>query len=131
MAFVVVVMKSIITCLQILECGGNLFDAVSLAVKAALHNTRIPKVKAASMDGAAVDLQLSDDPFDCYRLDVSATPCLVTLCKVNITWSYCPCCPDCVVFVLGMKNAGNCSGWSLVVGICSDGPTGPVTTGIS
>ncbi|XP_069675454.1 exosome complex component RRP42 isoform X1 [Periplaneta americana] len=67
----------------ILECGGNLFDAVSLAVKAALHNTRVPKVKAASMDGGSVDLHLSDDPFDCYRLDVSAAPCLVTLCKIG------------------------------------------------
>jgi exosome complex component RRP42 len=28
----------------ILECGGNLFDAVSMAVKAALHSTRIPNV---------------------------------------------------------------------------------------
>ena len=27
----------------ILECGGNLFDAVSIAVKAALSNTRIPR----------------------------------------------------------------------------------------
>lgn len=67
----------------ILECGGNLFDAVSLAVKAALYNTRVPKVKAASIDGGTVDLQLSDDPFDCFRLDVTAAPCLVTLCKIG------------------------------------------------
>lgn len=67
----------------ILECGGNLFDAVSLAVKAALHNVRVPRVKAATLDGGTVDLQLSDDPFDCYHLDVSAAPCLVTLCKIG------------------------------------------------
>lgn len=35
------------------------------------------------MDGGTVDLQLSDDPFDCFHLDVSAAPCLVTLCKVG------------------------------------------------
>ena len=29
----------------ILECGGNLFDAVSMGVKAALHSTRIPNIK--------------------------------------------------------------------------------------
>jgi exosome complex RNA-binding protein Rrp42 (RNase PH superfamily) len=81
--FVIVLMNHVIACLQILECGGNLFDAVSLAVKAALHNTRVPKVKAASMDGGTVDFQLSDDPFDCCHLDVSAAPCLVTLCKVG------------------------------------------------
>lgn len=67
----------------ILECGGNLFDAVSLAVKAALHNTRVPLVTAAAMDGAQVELQLSDDPFESMRLDVSGAPCLVTLCKIG------------------------------------------------
>jgi hypothetical protein len=89
-------LKHVISWLQILECGGNLFDAVSLAVKAALHNVRIPKVKAASLDGGTVDLQLSDDPFDCYHLDVSAAPCLVTLCKVTV------CCivlPACIVLL--------------------------------
>ena len=77
-------MKHVICWLQILECGGNLFDAVSLAVKAALHNVRVPRVKAAALDGGTVDLQLSDDPFDCYHLDVSSAPCLVTLCKVKL-----------------------------------------------
>ena len=32
----------------ILECGGNLFDAVSMGVKAAMHSTRIPNVKVCS-----------------------------------------------------------------------------------
>lgn len=67
----------------ILECGGNLYDAVSLAVKAALHNARIPKVTGRYIDGANVDLELSDDLFDCWRLDVSTAPCLVTLCKIG------------------------------------------------
>ncbi|XP_046687803.1 exosome complex component RRP42-like [Homalodisca vitripennis] len=67
----------------VLECGGNLFDAVSLAVKAALHNTRVPRVTGAEMDGGQVDLTLSDDPFDCWRLDVSTAPLIVTLCKIG------------------------------------------------
>lgn len=29
---------------QVLDSGGNLFDAISIAVRAALSNTRIPKV---------------------------------------------------------------------------------------
>lgn len=66
----------------VLECGGNLFDAVSLAVKAALNNTRVPSVIAAEQDGGQVDLTLSDDPFDCWNLDIKAAPVLVTLCKV-------------------------------------------------
>jgi exosome complex RNA-binding protein Rrp42 (RNase PH superfamily) len=28
---------------QVLECGGNLYDALSMAVKAALHDTRYEK----------------------------------------------------------------------------------------
>ncbi|XP_047525256.1 exosome complex component RRP42 [Pieris napi] len=67
----------------ILECGGNLCDAVSLAVKAALFTTRIPFVKAALMDGGDVDLQLSDDPFDSKPLVVGTAPLLVTLCKIG------------------------------------------------
>ncbi|CAK1544559.1 unnamed protein product [Leptosia nina] len=67
----------------ILECGGNLCDAVSLAVKAALFNTRIPFVKAALMDGGNIDLQLSDDPFDSKRLEVGTAPLLVTLCRMD------------------------------------------------
>ncbi|XP_075970340.1 exosome complex component Rrp42 [Anticarsia gemmatalis] len=67
----------------ILECGGNLCDAVSLAVKAALFNTRIPFVKAALLDGGNVDLQLSDDPYDCKLLDVGSAPLLITLCKIG------------------------------------------------
>jgi exosome complex component RRP42 len=67
----------------ILECGGNLFDAISLAVKAALFNTRIPRVSTAMMDGGSVDLILSDDPYDCDRTDVATVPLLVTLCKIG------------------------------------------------
>lgn len=67
----------------ILECGGNLFDAVSIAVKAALYNTKIPKVTAAAMDGGNVELQLTDDPHDCDRLSVGTFPLLVTVCKIG------------------------------------------------
>ncbi|XKL60954.1 hypothetical protein PGB90_008011 [Kerria lacca] len=67
----------------ILECGGNLYDSVSLAVKSALYNTRIPNVKGTYIDGTNVDLQLSDDLFECWKLDVSKAPCFVTLCKIG------------------------------------------------
>ncbi|XP_041975074.1 exosome complex component RRP42 [Aricia agestis] len=90
----------------ILECGGNLFDAVSLAVKAALFNTRIPFVKAALMDGGNVDLELSDDPYDSKLLDVGSAPLLVTLCKIG---------DKCVVDPSAEEEC--CSVISLVVGI--------------
>uniref|UniRef100_A0A6B2E7S1 Ribosomal RNA-processing protein 42 n=1 Tax=Phlebotomus kandelakii TaxID=1109342 RepID=A0A6B2E7S1_9DIPT len=67
----------------ILECGGNLFDAVSLAVKAALFNTKIPKVSAVQVDGGNVELELTDDIHDCKRLSIERVPLLVTLCKIG------------------------------------------------
>ncbi|XP_076245428.1 exosome complex component Rrp42 isoform X2 [Calliopsis andreniformis] len=53
----------------ILQCGGNLFDAVGAAVKAALYSTEIPKIKTATLDGGEPDIQLSDDAYDCILLD--------------------------------------------------------------
>ncbi|XP_063825790.1 exosome complex component RRP42 [Ostrinia nubilalis] len=90
----------------ILECGGNLCDAVSLAVKAALFNTRIPFVKAALMDGGNVDLQLSDDPYDSKLLNVGSAPLLVTLCKIG---------DRCVVDPSAEEES--CSVISLIVGV--------------
>ncbi|GCC29572.1 hypothetical protein chiPu_0008015 [Chiloscyllium punctatum] len=69
------------TLYRLLECGGNLFDAISLAVKAALHNTRIPKVRVLEDDEGAKEIELSDDPYDCIRLNVENVPCIVTLSK--------------------------------------------------
>lgn len=92
--------------LQILECGGNLYDAVSLAVKGALFNTRLPKVTAALMDGGNVDLTLSEDPFDCVRLQVDSIPILVTICKIG---------EHCVVDPSAEEEV--CSSASLVVGV--------------
>ncbi|KAG8139365.1 putative Exosome complex component RRP42-like protein, partial [Naja naja] len=66
----------------LLECGGNLFDAISIAVKAALFNTRIPKVRVLEDEGGH-EIELSDDPFDCVRLSVYNIPCIVTLSKIG------------------------------------------------
>lgn len=67
---------------QILQCGGNLFDAVGAAVKAALYNTEIPRVITATLDGGEPDIQVSDDPYDCIKLDVTNYPVVLTVCKV-------------------------------------------------
>lgn len=69
--------------IQILECGGNLFDAVSLAVKSALFSTRIPKVKVTAVDGGEPEMELSDDPFDGSRLQMDQTPVLITLTRIG------------------------------------------------
>lgn len=56
---------------------------MSLAVKGALYNTRIPRVNATVIDGGSVDLMISDDPFDSVQLDIKNVPLLVTLCKIG------------------------------------------------
>lgn len=67
----------------ILQCSGNLYDTISLAVKCALYNLRIPRVNSAILDGGNVDLVLSDDPSDCDRLSVDSVPILMTICKIG------------------------------------------------
>ncbi|XP_040209078.1 exosome complex component RRP42 [Rana temporaria] len=67
----------------LVHCGGNLFDTISIGVKAALFNTRIPKVSVLEDDGGNKEIELSDDPYDCMRLNVENVPCIVTLCKIG------------------------------------------------
>ncbi|KAJ0054816.1 hypothetical protein NL108_005325, partial [Boleophthalmus pectinirostris] len=67
----------------LLQCDGNLYDAISIAIKAALFNTKIPKVHISSDDEGSKEIELSDDPYDCMRLNVENVPCIVTLCKVG------------------------------------------------
>ncbi len=94
----------------ILECGGNLFDAVSMAVKAALLSTIVPAVKATVADGdGRPELELSDDPFDGQRLSIDP-PVLVTLCRLG---------SHCVVDPTPEEEA--CSAARLVVGVRRDG----------
>lgn len=90
----------------VLECGGNLFDAVSLAVKAALYNVKLPRVSSAELDGGAMDIILSDDPYDCERLNVQTAPLLITVCKVG---------DFCVVDPSAEEE--ECSAVSVVVGV--------------
>jgi exosome complex component RRP42 len=67
----------------LLECGGNLYDAVSIAVKTALWDTRIPLVRSVTVDGSNIDMDVSDELHDCQKLDVSAAPIMVTVCKIG------------------------------------------------
>lgn len=67
----------------ILEVGGNLFDAVSMAVKAALFSTTIPRVNIATVDGGKPELEITDDPLDGHKLDVSKSPVLGKIVKFH------------------------------------------------
>lgn len=83
-----------------------MFDAASLAAKAALYNTKIPRVTASLLDAGEADLILSDDPFDCTRIDTRSVPILVTVCKIG---------DSCVVDPSAEEE--ECSSTSVVVGV--------------
>ncbi|XP_043228118.1 exosome complex exonuclease RRP42-like isoform X2 [Amphibalanus amphitrite] len=100
----------------ILECGGNLYDAVSCAVKAALFNARVPELDVSSADSGRVDVELSDDPFKLLRLDVENAPCLVTLLLVD---------SECIVDPTQEEEA--CSKASLVTAVTAGGLVTAVT----
>lgn len=93
----------------ILQCAGNLYDAISLAVKSALFNTRIPRVSSALLDGGNVDIVLTDDPHDCDRLSIESAPILVTICKIG---------EQCVVDPSIEEEI--CSTASVVIGVSGD-----------
>ncbi|RZB77498.1 exosome complex component RRP42 [Asbolus verrucosus] len=67
----------------LLECGGNLYDAVSIAVKAALWDIRIPLVKSVTVDGNNIDMDVSEELHNCQKLDVTGAPVMVTVCKIG------------------------------------------------
>ena len=56
-------------------------DALSLGVKAALHNTLIPKLTVTG-EGEEMEIEISDDPHDSTRVDASNAPIIVTLTQV-------------------------------------------------
>ena len=58
----------------VLSADGSALDALSVAIKAALADCKIPKVTAVAgpNHGDPTELELDDDPEQCARLDVSA-----------------------------------------------------------
>lgn len=68
---------------------GNLLDVLSIAARAALHNARVPAVRAvpaaASGDGAAdaVELEVDSDVAAGVPLDLSRVPVCVTLTRIG------------------------------------------------
>lgn len=56
---------------------------MSLAAKAAIFNCKIPRVTAALLDAGEAELIISDDPYDCTRIQIENIPILVTVCKIG------------------------------------------------
>eukprot|EP01112_Ceratiomyxa_fruticulosa_P006464 TRINITY_DN1726_c0_g2_i1.p1 TRINITY_DN1726_c0_g2~~TRINITY_DN1726_c0_g2_i1.p1 ORF type:complete len:310 (+),score=67.05 TRINITY_DN1726_c0_g2_i1:61-930(+) len=67
----------------VLDSGGNLFDALSIATRAAVFDTRIPKVKIHHGEKGDIEIDIEDDPSQFLQLDVSSMPLLVTLTHIN------------------------------------------------
>jgi exosome complex RNA-binding protein Rrp42 (RNase PH superfamily) len=71
---------------QVLSSGGNLLDAIALAIRAALIKTTLPKVDVVKGPSGApddLDFEISDDPFAATPLASQNVPIVVTLCKVG------------------------------------------------
>ncbi|XP_067931996.1 exosome complex exonuclease RRP42-like [Watersipora subatra] len=69
----------------LLEVGGNLYDAVSIAVKSALYDTKIPNLTLTTNEEGEVEIDLSEDPFDYIQINVEKCPVLVTCNKIGKT----------------------------------------------
>ena len=68
--------------LQVLEWSGSVLDVISIAVRAALHNTRIPRLIVTG-EGEEVEVEVSDNPHDSIPVDISHAPIIITLTQVT------------------------------------------------
>uniref|UniRef100_A0A7S0R1V8 Ribosomal RNA-processing protein 42 n=1 Tax=Pyramimonas obovata TaxID=1411642 RepID=A0A7S0R1V8_9CHLO len=69
----------------VLAADGNLLDALAAATKAALADTRVPKVTVVGGTSAedVADFEVNEDPSTCLPLDMQAVPVVVTLRQCN------------------------------------------------
>jgi len=70
---------------MVLDVGGNLLDAISMAAHAALATTKLPSVEVVGgEEEGEVELQVSDDPFDAKPLaTIENLPITVSLTKIG------------------------------------------------
>lgn len=57
----------------VLDLDGSVVDAIAIGCRAALHDTKIPKVEIQK-DGDEEDFEIDDDPEQATRVDVSRVP---------------------------------------------------------
>lgn len=67
----------------VLSSDGNLLDALSIAVKAALRNTGLPKVEVVAGGAEDEDPEIEVDDEESSQLYVSNAPVIITLTKVG------------------------------------------------
>ncbi|KAG0556295.1 hypothetical protein KC19_11G041500 [Ceratodon purpureus] len=67
----------------VLSSDGNLLDALSIAIKAALTNTGLPKVEIVAGETGDEDPEFEVDDEESSQLDISNVPIIITLTKVG------------------------------------------------
>ncbi|KAL9651504.1 hypothetical protein ABK040_001450 [Willaertia magna] len=67
----------------VLDSAGNLYDALAIATRSALYNTKIPKIEVIEISPTETEFEVSDDPNDYERIDCSNIPISVTLGKIG------------------------------------------------
>jgi exosome complex component RRP42 len=69
----------------VLDLDGAALDAVSIGVKSALHDTRIPRVEVVQGEdpGDEPEYEVDDDPEAAVRLDISKVPLSLTVCQLG------------------------------------------------
>lgn len=67
----------------LLECGGNLYDSLSIATKAALYNTAVPRLLVTDGDEGDADISLPDNPADTWKLNLKKIPLIITVSKIG------------------------------------------------
>lgn len=77
------ILQLILNATQVLEWSGSMLDALSLAVHAALHNTRIPSLTVTG-EGEEMEIEVSDNPHDSTPVDTTLAPIIITLTQVSI-----------------------------------------------
>ena len=74
----------------VLDDDGNLLDALSIAVREAIRDTKMPNFEVIEANEAgssgAGDIQLTDDPNAYWRLKCGQVPILVTLLPIDAEW---------------------------------------------
>lgn len=94
----------------LLEIGGNLYDAVSMAVKAALFDTRIPNLRVVAGEHGESEMEVPDDPADCATLSLPQAPILLSLNKAGDSY-----------IVDASLEEENCVSSSVIVGVMRGG----------
>ena len=92
----------------VLDSDGNLFDALSMGMRAALFNTRyvmlavvpvefsfvdplytrIPKIQVLELEDGGTEIEVSDDPNEFTRISHENIPVTVTMAKLGSQGSY-------------------------------------------